>query len=64
MKNLRLSTLSPDEMALTLTVFELSQSFDWHTEGDLNHLLDSRPANRRYRVSDPSRSRSAASAAA
>lgn len=60
----RLSSLAPEEMALALTVFELSQSFDWHGEDDLPRLLSTLRDAHRYHFSAPSRSRSATSAAA
>ncbi len=60
----QLSVLAPDDLALTLTVFELSQSFDWHAEDELPRLLGELHGDCRCHVARPSRSSSAASAAA
>lgn len=42
-----LTAMSPDESVLALTVFEPSQSYDWHDVHELSHLL------RVYRPSRP-----------
>lgn len=60
----RLTSLAPEEVTLALTVFELSQSFNWHVEDELPRLLAELRGGRRAHISRPSRSRSASSAAA
>lgn len=60
----RLTMLAPEERTLSLTVFEPSQSYDWHTEDELQRLLETLHHSRRYRPSPRSRSRTASSAAA
>lgn len=59
-----LSILTPAEASLALTVFELSQSFDWHTADELPHLLGSLSDARRYRFSLPAQAQGDASALA
>ena len=60
----RLEVLAIDDAALVLTVFEPSLSLGWHSADELVHLLGKGSDSRRYRFSSPTRTRSAAPAAA
>jgi len=60
----RLVPLAPEETTLALTVFEQSQSFDWHAEDELPQLLGNLRDARRYHFRSPSRVSSSSSAAA